>query len=241
MWKKINEVRRFFRISWLKTIIVNFSMLPFKDACKFPILVSRNVHLFSLDGSINLKSPAKFGMIRFGFFNEDFVVSNKNGIQLCIDGKLTLGNYVRFASGVTLRVYPSGILTIDDNTALGFGTKVFCMDEITINSNTRIGFEVIITDTTFHYMRDINTQKIYDLTSKVVIGSHNWIGARSYIMKGTYLPNYTIVSAGSFCNKKFEKEYILIAGSPVTIKREGIYRCLDKEEDEIKALINKKI
>lgn len=200
-----------------------------------PILITHEVHLFSLQGKIELLEPAKFGMIRFGFINEDFVSSKKNGINLCIDGILKLGNRVRFSPGVTIRIYPNGILTFKNNIGVGFGTKFFCMDEVIVESDTRFGFEIVITDTTFHYMRDFNTKKTYDLTSPVHIGSHNWICARAYIMKGCSLPDYTIVSANSFCNKNFNiPNYCLLAGSPAKVKCEGIYRCLDVEEDEIK-------
>ena len=239
MWRIINKIRRFFRVAWFKTLFFNFYMLPFRDAVKVPILLTRNVYLFSLQGRLELMEPSRFGMIRFGFLNEDFVVAKKCGINLCLDGILRLGKNNRIAPGVTIRIYSDGILTLRNNVAVGFNTKFFCMKEIVVDSDTRIGFEGIITDTTFHYMRNIETKKLYELTSAVHIGSHNWIGARSYIMKGCRLPDYTIVSAGSFCNKKYDfPKYCLIAGAPAQLKREKIYRCLDDEEDEIKKILN---
>jgi acetyltransferase-like isoleucine patch superfamily enzyme len=81
---------------------------------------------------------------------------------------------------------------------------------------------------------------ITSLTAPIRIGSNNWIGNRCSIMKGATLPSYTIVAANSLCNKKYDfPEYSLIAGSPAKLIKTGIYRCLDKEEDEIKAEIAK--
>ena len=129
-----------------------------------------------------------------------------------------------------------------NNIAIGFGTKFFCMDNIEIGSNTRFGFEAIVTDTTFHYMRDLESQETYPLTAPVRIGEHNWVGARSYIMKGCATPNYTIISAGSFCNKNYDiPEYCLLAGAPAKVRREGIYRCLDEEEGAIKQSLGQDI
>lgn len=242
MWKIINKWRRFTRTAWIKSLFFNLYMLPFKDGIKMPVLLARGTHLFSLEGRLKLLAPASFGMIRFGYINEDFVPAKKHGINLCIKGTLCLGKWCRFSPGTTLRIYSTGTLTFHDNIAVGFGTKFFCMDNVDIGSDTRFGFEVVVTDTTFHYMRDCVTQTTYPLTAPVKIGNHNWIGARSYLMKGCTTPRYTIISAGSFCNKSYDiPEYCLLAGSPAKVRREGIYRCLDEEEDAIKRALGQNI
>ena len=92
-----------------------------------------------------------------------------------------------------------------------------------------------ILDTTFHFMRSIADGSVSELTKPIVIGAHNWIGNRSNIMKGCILPDYTIVAAGSLCNKHYDfPQYSLIAGTPCKLIKTGIYRCLDDEERVIK-------
>jgi hypothetical protein len=51
-----------------KSIYVNFRLLPFKQAIKMPIIVSRKTTLSSLSGSVSL-DKLKTGSIRIGFGN----------------------------------------------------------------------------------------------------------------------------------------------------------------------------
>lgn len=54
-------------------------------------------------------------------------------------------------------------------------------------------------------------------------------------MKSAVTPDYTIVASNSLYNKHYNfPQYSLIAGSPVKLIKTGIYRCFDKEEEEIK-------
>lgn len=237
-WDKINKIRRFIRTSWIKSIYLNFSMLPFKQALHLPIIVTKYTYFYSLSGRIKLKDKAKFGMIRFGYFGEDAVVPKDVRTLLQIEGTLEISNDVHVGNGVIVRIEPNAKLTIENNVIIGNRTKIICYDAITIKHDTRIAWESQILDTTFHFMRNISDGSITELTKPVIIGAHNWIGNRSNIMKGCYLPDYTIVAAGSLCNKPYNfPQYSLVAGVPCKLVKTGIYRCLDEEEQKIKVLL----
>lgn len=239
-WDRINKFRRFVRISWLKSIYLNFSMLPFRQAWHLPIIVGRNIYFYSLSGKIELTDKATFGMIRWGFFGEDVIVPKVARTLLQVEGTLRLASNVHFGSGLVIRVEPEAVLSIGNNVRIGNQVKIICYDSITINHDSRIAWESQIIDTTFHYMRNMADNSVTSLTKPVVIGAHNWIGNRSNIMKGAVLPDYTIVAAGSLCNKPYDfPQYSLVAGSPCKLIKTGIYRCLDKEEREIKAALKK--
>ena len=49
-----------------KSIYVNFRYLPFKQAVRFPILVSNCCKLMTLHGKIRIEAPIKTGMIMLG-------------------------------------------------------------------------------------------------------------------------------------------------------------------------------
>lgn len=234
-WEKINKIRRFFRTSWLKSIYLNFSMLPIKQAIKMPIVVSRYTYFYSLSGKIKLKSPARFGMIRFGYFGEDVITPKDARALLQIEGEMNIAENVHFGCGVIIRIEPNACLDIETNVKISNRTKIICYDNISIGHDSRVAWECQIIDTTFHYMRNMETGKVTTLTTPIHIGAHNWVGNRVNIMKGAYLPDYTIVAAGSLCNKKYDfPEYSLIAGTPAKLIKTRIYRCLDDEEIEIK-------
>jgi hypothetical protein len=49
------------------TVYFNFKYLPFKDAIKFPILLSKHVHLKEVSGKINFECPIRHDLVRFGY------------------------------------------------------------------------------------------------------------------------------------------------------------------------------
>lgn len=234
-WELINKIRRFARTSWLKSLYLNFAMLSFKQAIKLPIIISRYTYFYSLPGHIELTSPARFGMIRFGYFGEDVITPKDARTLLQIEGTMQLAENVHFGCGVVIRVEPNATLDIETNVRISNRTKIICYDNIKICHDTRIAWENQIIDTTFHYMRNMNDNSVPELTQPIIVGAHNWIGNRCNIMKGAVIPDYTIVAAGSLCNKHYDfPQYSLIAGTPAKLIKTGIYRCLDKEEEEIK-------
>ena len=237
-WELINKFRRFARTSWLKSLYLNFAMLPFRQAIKLPIIVSRYTYFYSLPGRIELTSPPRFGMIRFGYFGEDVITPKDTRTLLQIEGVMRLAENVHFGNGVVIRIEPDASFEVETNVRISNRTKIICYDNVKICHDTRIAWECQIIDTTFHYMRNMNDNSVTELTKPIVIGAHNWIGNRCNIMKGAVIPNYTIVAAGSLCNKHYDfPQYSLIAGLPAKLIKTGIYRCLDREEAEIKAIL----
>ena len=239
-WETVNKFRRFLRTSWIKSAYLNFSMLPFRQAIRFPIIVSRYTHFYSLSGKIELLSEPKFGMIRMGYFGEDVITPRDARILLQIEGLLRISDNVHFGCGVVFRIEPNAMLEIETNVRISNRTKIICYDQVSIGHDTRIAWECQIIDTTFHYMRNMADNSVTTLTGPIRIGAHNWIGNRVNVMRGALLPDYTIVAAGSLCNKKYDfPEYSLIAGSPAKLIKTGIYRCLDEEECEIRNALGK--
>lgn len=239
-WDLINKLRRLGRTSLCKTIFFNFSMLPFKHALHLPFLLSRYTYFYSLPGKVVLKSTPSFGMIRLGYFGEDNITPKDARTLLQIEGIWETEGNVHLGCGIVMRIEKNARLTTEHNVRISNRTKIICYDNIHIGHDTRIAWECQLIDTTFHYMRNMEDQSVTTLTSPVRIGVHNWIGNRCSIMKGAILPNYTIVAAGSLCNKKYDiPEYSLMAGSPSKLIKTGIYRCLDEEEHEINALYGK--
>lgn len=238
-WNRINLLRRVLRTSIIKSIYINFKTLPLRQAIKMPILVTSNTYFYSVSGKIKLEGDAHFGMVRFGYMGEDTIYPYSVRTILQLDGTLILNNDVHFGNGLTIRILPNATLRIGENVKINNKTKIICYDSIWIKRDTRFAWECQVLDTSFHYIRDLQTKSVSKLTSPIIIGAHNWIGNRVTIMKGVETPNYTIAGACSLLNKKYEiPEYSLIAGSPAKLIKTGIYRCLDKEEAMIRKQYN---
>jgi len=233
-WKLINRVRRAFRVSILKTAYVNFNMLPFKQAIKCPILVTRNVHLFDLSGGIVIQGAVRFAMVRFGFFAEDTAYWGTHVSVLKVRGRLIFQGECHFGGGIIIRIEPQATLTIGDNVRISNAAKLICYKSITIGNDCRIAWETQMIDTTFHFVRERESQKIYPRDGEIRIGNHNWIGNRTSIMKGAVLPDFCIIASGSLCNKAYDvPQDSMLGGVPAKLLKTGIYRVLDREEKEI--------
>lgn len=54
------------KVNWYKTIRVNFGLLPFKQACHFPIIVTGRLIISSLAGRGAFDCPIKRGLTIIG-------------------------------------------------------------------------------------------------------------------------------------------------------------------------------
>ena len=110
----------------------------------------------------------------------------------------------------------NGQLHIQARGFLGKSSKVF------IGEGTHIAREAIIRTSDGECLIDNNTNKIKEFINDVYIGKHCWITSRCIILKGSILPNNTIVGANSLVNKKITEESTLIAGSPAKIIKRNV-------------------
>lgn len=224
-WELINKIRRALRTSWIKTLYLNFLTLPFAQAIRLPIIVSRYTYFYSLSGKIILTAPARFGMIRMGFLGEDVVVPKNAQSLLQIEGDLLLGDNVRIGCGVIIRVESNATLIFGRDVRVGAKSRIIAYDSITVGDNTGISWECQIIDSNMHDICDVSTGALYPMSKKIIIGANNWIGTRTSIMKGCITPDYTIIGSSSICNKKYEiPKYSIIAGNPAKFIKTGVKR-----------------
>lgn len=77
-------------------------------------------------------------------------------------------------------------------------------------------------DTNFHENIDLATNTTSPKNKENIIGRHVWIGTRSMILKGSYIPDGCIIGASSVVNKKYNEDNSLIAENPTIIKKKNI-------------------
>jgi len=239
MRKKLLYLRGFLWIGLIKSIYINFRLLPFRQAIKLPIIVSKSTHLDSLSGEIVLEVKVKFAMLRIGFFQTDFMSWKENINFIKIDGKWHINGQTNLGVGCKIVIDKDAKLFIGDNFVLGSNSKIICRDKIEIQSNCRIAWDVQIMDTNFHYIKDIENGRVQKKTNPIFIGLNNWIGNRSSIMPGTQTPDYFIIASNSLCNKNYKKDFYsftMIGGTPAKLIKTNVCRVLDKEEFEIDKL-----
>lgn len=234
--KCIDKLEKLLCLPWfnfIKTIYINFRSLPLKHAVKLPIYVYGNCEIYSLQGDFVIEGPVRRGMIRLGMPNYGPAIDCANTYIYNL-GKVVFKGSATFCNGVSLYVM-GGTLVLNKAAYLGEKVRVVCSNFIEIGEGTRIAHESQIMDTNFHYIIDENKRTISSPQGKVIIGKWCWIGNRTTIQRGSYVPDNTIVGSNSLLNKKYVDEHKsrLIVGSPAKIVRTGLCRIFNIESERM--------
>lgn len=224
-----------FKINWVKTVYINFKTQPFNIAFKFPIIVYGKLKIYTLLGNIKISSPISMGMIHLGKEIDFFPVS-LNPIKLTINS----GSCIIFEGpaiimgGCSISVW-NGEFKIGKYVTLGSGVQIKCEDKITIGSFTRVVAMSTITDTNFHFVKDIKTGIIKRSFAPISIGNNCWLNSGTIVTKGVVLPDYCITAQNTFLNKDYSKicqPNTFLAGSPAKVLASNVQRIFDNEEEK---------
>lgn len=94
--------------------------------------------------------------------------------------------------------------------------------KIIIGKNVLIAREVIIRTSDGHSLFNLGEDLPYNAPQDVIIGDNVWIGLRSVILKGSIIPNNSVIGACSLINSKFFEENTIIAGHPAKVIKQNI-------------------
>lgn len=216
-----NLLHKFLKLN-LRSVFLNFYLLPFKQAVHLPLLFARNVKISTIyRGGVQLNSkniaPA---MVQIGYgivgnvdgkFERSIVEIRKPG-KVVFDGKCCLG------SGTRLNVH--GNLSFGDNVRINGNSNICCLSDVEIGGGTIVSWDCLFMDTDFHKIYEDG--KIVNENSPVKIGEKCWIGCRTTVLKGSEIPDGSVVGAGSLVCKKFDRKNSVYGGSPAKLLKENI-------------------
>lgn len=218
----------------LKTIYINFKLLPLNQAIFLPIFIYSKLEIRSLKGRALIKGVVRPNMIRIGD-NTRYPTTSKPLSIWTINGTLVFNGPIKFFQGTYIYVAEGSTLSLGTKgTFIGSDTKIICRDQITIGDCVEITWECQIYDTSFHYIKQ-EGKDVEPLTKPIIINDYAWIGNRTTISKGCILPSHTIVASGSLCNKDYSEfgQNCLFAGTPAKCKATNIDRIYSYNEEKI--------
>ncbi|MDD2266018.1 acyltransferase [Sulfuricurvum sp.] len=201
-----------------KSIYFNFRVLPFLQAIRLPIIVSRKTKLQSLSGKVKISTP-KTGMIRIGFGNIEMIDYRYQRTVVFLEGTLTFKGKCKIGLGSKLIV--TGELELGENFLISGDGTIICNKKITIGDHSQMAWESIIMDTDHHQIYDENNRCINE-DKEVSIGNNVWIGARSFILKGSSVKDGCIIGANTTVTKPSDALNAIIAGNPARVVKENI-------------------
>ncbi|MBR2848037.1 MAG: acyltransferase [Clostridia bacterium] len=217
------------RFSFIKTLYLNFRLLPFKSAIRMPFAVSRRVKIRGCSrGSVIINGPVHTFMISLGFGgSSDLIAYNPKTsiLEVDTDCRLVFAGKAHFAPHFNLLVKHGATMTIGNGFSCNNGCKLSCVSGITFGENCLLGGDVVVRDSDGHTV--FSRTEDADFTAQpdrkpVLIGDHVWICNKSDILKGVTIGNDCVVSYGSLVVKSFEGDHLLIGGTPAKILKEDI-------------------
>lgn len=221
------------QVNWFKTIYINFRMLPLKDAVKLPIIIWGGCRLALKGGRFVFEVPVKRAMLKIGYRYEDFYF--KEPAQIKIHGTFVVRGEVWMGSSVQLLVGSGATLTMGQLSSIGSCTSLICTKSVWFSDYSRVGGFSSISDSNYHYMKNVKDHSIHPFNRAVKIGSRNYIGSRVALLPGTVTPDNITVGYGSVCNRDYRNiipENSIIAGVPAKLVKENIVRIFDSEKEE---------
>lgn len=231
MLKKIYSMRWALR-SILFSIYFNFHYLPFRQAIHLPILL-RKPRFIKLKGSVVINGPIKTGMIRLGQWYVS--IYHDNGFNW-----ENHGGTVEFNGSCTLGA--GGAISVGNDAKLSFGNdflnaaniKIVCYSKILFGNHIRTGWNVLIMDTNFHPLYDMEKKKYTRVGGPIVTGDYVWLSTNCILMNSVNIPDRAIFALGSVITHSSPmKSYCLMGGNPVRILKENIMRDFSISHQEI--------
>lgn len=222
-----------------KTLYFNFKVFDFKTAMKQPVLLFGDIQFEGLHaGCVELRQ-VRLGVVKIGggWHTDTFGYSNRYKSFIRIKGKLVLGSNILIQQGFVLSINNKAIVTIGDNVRINERVTIHSKESITINDNCGISWNTQILDSSFHYM--IKQGKLAYRNAPVFLGRNVWVANNVSIMKGAYLPDYTVAASNSLVNKDFRElgAHCLIGGVPAKMITNGVER-LHLQDSKVDKLFN---
>lgn len=224
----MNILREIFGVSVIKTIKVNFEALPFLQAVKFPIIVSRNV---KIDGrlaknSIIVNEKANTASILLGIggsHNFSYFRTKKSYLKVSKCSRLVFDGTARIGQHFTINI-KKGSIRFGNGFSSNNGCLFFCEEGIQFGENCMVGRDVEIRDSDGHTIIELGDKIKKEKENKkpVKIGNHVWICSHVTILKGVNIGNDCVVAHSSVCTKTIIGDNKLIGGYPAKVIKENI-------------------
>lgn len=204
-----------------KSLIFNLKYLPFKQAIKFPFLISRKVSLLETKGEIVIKNNIQTGMIQIGYGQVGIFDKKKSRSIWQVSGKVVFKGKTNIGHGSKVSVGKLGLLELGNNFNVTAESSIVAHKHIQFGEDCLISWECLIMDTDFHKIYDKEKNTI-NSPAPIIIGKKVWISCRSLILKGAKIADNTIIGAGSLVSKDISNQSGIYAGSPVKFLKEDI-------------------
>ena len=220
--KRLDAVH--FALALPKSIWFNFRLLPFRQACKLPLLLSHRSRLVNISGKLILRTDnLKVGLVKIGFNTYQGTNFHYDSTRINLRGTMFVDGSCCFGSGSSVEVTENGVLTLGCRFNLGPKSLIICNKAITFGEDVQTSWNCTFMDTDQHALVDLDGNRTNN-DRPIRLGDNVWIGCHVIITKGTSLASNTTIGAGSVVHGCFDEMNVVIAGNPARIVKNGVRR-----------------
>ena len=133
--------------------------------------------------------------------------------------------------GACIHVSKYGHLILEGRNYIGTQSLLVCHRNVTIGYNTQFSWNCQLSDTDFHFIKNLDSGEIKDNCNPINIGPNVWIGNHVIISKGVSIADGCIVGMNSFVNKSITKSNTISIGSPARTLEGKYERVWDSETE----------
>lgn len=223
-----HRVKRLMAIRYLlgfpRSIWVNFRMLPFRQACHLPILVSHRTVFENLSGKISLEfSELRTGCVKIGFATSQCSDFCYDRTRLNLRGQWRLLGDCAVGTGSHIEVSETGCLTTGSDFHLGPRSVIVCHKAVTFGRDCLTSWNCTFMDTDQHQLID-EEGEVVNADREIQIADNVWLGCHVLVPKGVSLPENTTVGAGSVLRGRYDEPLTVLAGNPAVVLKQGVKR-----------------
>lgn len=159
-------------------------------------------------------------MVKIGFGDVGHYDRKRSRTIWQVSGAVTFGGKASIGHGSKISV--RGNLTLGDGFNMTAESTIVCAKEISFGKDCLVSWDILVMDTDEHPLYD----KVGNRTNPdkpIVVGNHVWLGCKCVLLKGTLIPDNTVVSAGTLLKSAFTGENQVIGGTPPCILKSDIH------------------
>lgn len=210
-------------IVYIRSIFFCFSHLPFKQACKVPILIGKGVRYKKFKGTVIIKSEHLHrGMISLGLKQGTYYLSDYQS-HLLGGGKIIFKGDSTICAGFRFYVSDEGELEIGKGTFMNANTTLSSNTIISIGDYCSFGWNCSLLDWDGHNILNKDGD-IINHAKPIFLENCCWLSSHCAITKGVVLSHHTIVPYMSVVNKSNSIPYVIFGGQPNRILKTSIVR-----------------
>ena len=165
-------------------------------------------------GGVELRGKVIFANIRIGFHKVPVCNPNDKTV-LCVrkGGILAFKGSAHIGYGSKIHVANGGYLELGNYFAISASSQLNCYKRISFGKDIQFSWDCLVMDSDTHDIIGESGQVINE-ARKIVFGDKVWIGCRTTILKGSYVPSNCVIGANSLVSGKQFEPHTAILGNP---------------------------